>query len=118
MYSVTINNVEYKLLSLYDVAEKILFNEYSEDGLYNNFNDFIDEVSDTITIFGMSYNASVVLQKVDRIAYDCIFNEYVDSCVLDIANDIENILNDNMDSEIVYDNFGKQYTIKCHERGE
>lgn len=118
MYSVTINNVEYKLLSLYDVAEKILFNEYSEDSLYDNFNDFIDEVSDTINIFGMSYNASVVLQKVDRIAYDCIFNEYVDSCVLDIANDIENILNNNMDSEIVYDNFSNQYTIKCHEMGE
>lgn len=118
MYSVTINNVEYKLLSLYDVAEKILFNEYSEDGLYNNFDDFIDEVSDTINICGMSYDASVVLQKVDRIAYDCIFNEYVDSCVLDIANDIEKILNDNMDSEIVYDNFGNQYTIKYYERGE
>lgn len=118
MYSVTINNVEYKLLSLYDVAEKILFNEYSEDSLYDNFNDFIDEVSDTITIFGMSYNASIVLQKVDRIAYDCIFNEYVDSCVLDIANDIENILNDSMTSEIVYDNFDNQYTIKRYERGE
>ena len=118
MYSIIINNVEYKLLSLYDVAEKILFNEYSEDGLYNNFNDFIDEVSDTITIFGMSYNASVVLQKVDRIAYDCIFNEYIDSCILDIVNDIEKILNDNMDSEIVYDNFDNQYTIKHYERGE
>ena len=32
--------------------------------------------------------------------------------------DIENILNDNMDSENVYDNFGNQYTIKCYERGE
>ena len=118
MYSIIINNVEYKLLSLYDVAEKILFNEYSEDSLYDNFDDFIDEVSDIITIFGMSYNASIVLQKVDKIAYDCIFNEYIDSCILDIVNDIEKILNDSMTSEIVYDNFDNQYIIKCYERGE
>ena len=118
MYSVIINNAEYKLLSLYDVAEKILFNEYSEDRLYDNFNDFIDEASDTITIFGMSYDASIVLQKVDKIAYDCIFNEYIDSYILDIANDIEKILNDSMTSEIIYDNFDNQYTIKRYEMGE
>lgn len=115
MYSVIINNVEYKLLSLYDIAEKILFNEHSEDWLYDSFNDFIDEASGTITIFGMAYNASFVLQKVDKIAYDCIFSEYVDSCVLDIAHDIEMKLADSTAQEVIYNNFDNQYIIKRYQ---
>lgn len=112
MYSIIINDIEHKLLSLYDIAEKILLNEYSEDLLYDSFNDFIDETYDTITIFNMSYNASLVLQKVDKIAYDCIFSEYIDSYILDIAHDIETKLDDSITQEIIYDNFSNEYTIK------
>lgn len=112
MYSIIINNIEHKLLSLYDIAEQILLNEYSEDLLYNNFNDFIDEIYDTITIFDMSYNASLVLQKVDKIAYDCIFSEYIDSYISDIVNDIETELDNSITQEIIYNNFNNKYIIK------
>lgn len=52
------------------------------------FIDFIDETTPTITIWGMEYSASRVLQEIDPIAYRVGFNDWLDT--LDDCEDCEN----------------------------
>lgn len=40
------------------------------------FDDYIDEATPVVRILGLNYQASVVLKKIDPIAYDTIFDEY------------------------------------------
>lgn len=113
MYSIVINNIEYKLLSLYDVAEKILLNEYTDNSLHDDFDNFIDEIYSPITIFDITYNISFVFQQVDEIAYNCSFHEYKDSYITDIINDIKKeLLNNDEEQEILYKNSNNCYKIK------
>lgn len=50
--------------------------------------DFIDETTPAITIWGMEYSASRVLQEIDPIAYRVGFNDWLDT--LDDCEDCEN----------------------------
>jgi hypothetical protein len=43
------------------------------------YDDMIDEVSGEVKIGSLTYIASEVLRRIDPIAYDCGFNDYLDS---------------------------------------
>lgn len=59
-----------------------------ETGDYTDeYDDFIDEISGMVTVLGMEYYASTVLQEVDPIAYRCGLSDYVGS--LDRTESIE-----------------------------
>ena len=47
--------------------------EYS---YYEEFNDYLDEVTEPVEIFGMKYNASKVLYETDPIAYRVMLSDY------------------------------------------
>lgn len=49
--------------------------EPSED----EFNDYIDETTDVVRIWGMEYRASKVLQALDPVAYRCAYSDYADT---------------------------------------
>ena len=57
---------------------------YTYRELIAMYDDMLDECYDTIEIAGMSYCPSKVLEDVDPIAYDCGFNDYVDSLGIDL----------------------------------
>ena len=54
----------------YDAKE--IEQEVSED----EFDDFIDECEEVITIFGMKFNPSRILKELDPIAYRCSKSDY------------------------------------------
>ena len=46
------------------------------------YNDMIDECNPIVSIFGMEYLPSRVLEEIDPIAYNCGLADYLDSCGL------------------------------------
>ncbi len=74
---------------------KIKFEEFLKENFINyngreadtdfcdDYNDYIDETNEEITIMGMSYLPSKVLGDVDPIAYDCELSNYIDSLTRD-----------------------------------
>lgn len=59
--------------------------EYELEELYK---DFIDETTPMVSIWGMEYSPSQILQDVDPIAYRTGFNDWLDG--LDNCEDCEN----------------------------
>ena len=51
----------------------------SENELYRMYDDSLDEIWGDIAIAGLQYNCSIVLPKVDPVAYRCGFNDWLDS---------------------------------------
>lgn len=52
--------------------------------------DYIDEVHDTVVVFGMSYNASSVLQECDPVAFRCGLGDYESKIQAELEEAIEN----------------------------
>ena len=45
----------------------------------SNFDEYIDETNEMVTILGMKYSPSTVLQDTDPTAYRCCLADYIDS---------------------------------------
>ena len=58
--------------------------EYQLEELYK---EFIDDTTETITIWGMEYSASTVIREVDPIAYRVGFSDWLDG--LDACEDCD-----------------------------
>ena len=53
------------------------------------YDDMLDEIYGDVEFGGLSYPASLVLERVDPIAYRCGFNDYIDSLASDIEYELE-----------------------------
>lgn len=51
----------------------------SEYVSYDQYDDMLDEYSDFVTFGGLGYEPSFVLKRVDEVAYNIGYNDYVDS---------------------------------------
>ena len=49
--------------------------------------DWLDEIEGDVSILGMNYRTSYVLNEIDPIAYNCVFSDYLDS--LEIEDSLE-----------------------------
>ncbi len=84
---------------MYKVSFKINGEDYVEDfsSIEDIVNDFvtedyidscIDEVCDSIEMFGFEYLASVVLKSVDSVAYRAVYEEYIKAIIDDLKYEI------------------------------
>lgn len=73
-------NERYNALSkrLEDLEEQIDTYEIDPDDYINEYNELLDEFNE-ITINGMSYDASRILEETDPTAYRCGLVDYVDT---------------------------------------
>ena len=58
---------------------------------YDNYNDMLDDCSPIVKIGNLEYSPSYVLKNVDEIAYNCGYNEYIDSEISDLNSEIEDL---------------------------
>lgn len=61
-----------------------------EEYVYENFDEFIDEVNEEAVVMGYSFRASIVLKYADPILYRMMRDEYID----DYKKQIEEIEDD------------------------
>lgn len=59
------------------------YQEVSEYELQSMYDDMLDGVSETIQVFGLTYDPSHVLKELDPVAYRNGFNDYIDSMMQD-----------------------------------
>ena len=59
----------------------------SEHKLYEIYDETLDECHEEVEICGMFYSTSRVFKLVDKIAYDCGFNDYIDNDYQEINGD-------------------------------
>lgn len=59
------------------------YQEVSEYYLYEMYDDMLDGVSETIQVFGLTYDPSHVLKELDPVAYRTGFHDYIDSMMQD-----------------------------------
>ena len=52
------------------------------------YNDMLDDCYGEVEICGLEYSASIALQRVDTVAYNCGLNDFIDSIQQDIINEI------------------------------
>lgn len=75
--------------------------QYIADNLDDDmFDDMMDEGCEAVEIFGLKYSPSIVLERVDPIAYRCAFSDWADSVYSDIKYDIERM--DDGDADCFY----------------
>jgi len=51
-----------------------------ESQAYELYNEMLDELYSPISIVGIEFDPSRVLKELDPIAYQCGFNDWLDSC--------------------------------------
>ena len=56
-------------------TDKVVYDNELED----MFDDFLDEISPLVEVLGMKYNPSTVLKRIDQIAYNEEFNNWLDN---------------------------------------
>ena len=59
-------------------------NQTKINDLYSEFDDFLNESYPNINIAGIEFDAAYVLQKMDPIAYETTFYDWVDSLGIDL----------------------------------
>ena len=62
-----------------DLSNRMGNFELEESEYEDKYKDLIDELTGTIKIMGISFNASRILEELDPIAYNCGLSDYVDS---------------------------------------
>ena len=73
-------------------------NQTKINDLYSEFDDFLNESYPTVNIVGIEFDAAYVLQKMDPIAYETTFYDYVDSLGIDLdAEDEEDEIEDEIE---------------------
>ena len=86
-----VKEIQNKIIEVQDAIDS-----YEDGEMHDEYNDMIDECNGLVTIFGMEYNASHVLELVDPIAYRCGYNDYCDAPVSELQNELDS-LNDELD---------------------
>lgn len=92
-----------------EAADYILENAGKE--FEDEYDEMLDECYGSINICGIDYDASMVMYRVDKIAYECGMNDYMDSRASDMAYEIERM--DGGEEEEYYG-----YTITAEEEEE
>ncbi len=63
-----------------------------DDDLTEMFDDMLDETADgAIVVCGLTFTPSQVLKECDPIAYRLAFNEFLDSMILDLQEDLNRL---------------------------
>lgn len=57
----------------------------------DDYDEMLDECYETINICGYEYMPSVALRRVDKVAYDCGYNDYCDGLYSEIETTIANM---------------------------
>lgn len=57
--------------------------------LIGEYDDMLDDVYGEIRICGLSYAPSEALRRVNKVAYDCGYDDYVDSLYCDVLCEVE-----------------------------
>lgn len=88
-----------------ELAELISESIYEEE-----YDDMLDECYPEVEITGFSYSPSVALYRVDRIAYDCGFNDYKDIAYNDVLCELNSLCDGEM-----YSAYGVTVQVKEFE---
>ena len=72
------------------------------------YDEMLDECYEPVNICGYEYMPSVALYRVDKVAYDCGYNDYCDSLYSDIESTISRM--EAGDTEEMY-----CFTVTCEE---
>lgn len=64
-----------------------MYKKINESDAIEMYNDMLDEIYPELNIAGYSYQTSVVLKRVDLVAYNTGFNDWLDSMELEIENE-------------------------------
>lgn len=63
-----------------------------EDGSdYDSYDEILDDLNPEVKIGTLTYSPSQVLKNVDEIAYNCGYNDYINSIISDKESEIEEI---------------------------
>ena len=60
------------------------------DELYDDFDDYLDGTFDEVSIGALTFSASQVLKNVDKVAYRCEYNDYLDMRLEDLEYEFDN----------------------------
>jgi hypothetical protein len=85
------------------------------------FDDYIDEATPVVRVLGFNYTPSVVLKKIDPIAYDTVFDEfanhlYEDGTLIEGYNDDNFITCDECDT--ITDDYRDTLCKDCDKQAE
>ena len=72
------------------------------------YDEMLDDCYEAVEICGYKYSPSLALYRVDKVAYDCGYNDYCDSLYSDIKDTISHM--EAGDSEEMY-----RFTVQCEE---
>lgn len=81
MYTIDENNFE--------TAESAAHYIIDNADLIDEYNDMLDDCYDEIRICGLRYAPSEALRRVDKAAYDCGYEDYLDSLYWDVLCEVE-----------------------------
>ena len=98
---------EMEFTSVMDCAEYIVENGINEQ----EYDGMLDECHEMVTICGYEYYPSYALKNLDSVAYDCGFNDYKNSLLRDVEDEIER-----MENEEEMNFYG--YVVVCIEKVE
>ena len=69
--------------------EIVLYEEMSYEKT-DEYDNFLDELGD-VTIGSLTYSASRTLKQIDEIAYNCGFNDWADSRITELQEQIDDL---------------------------
>lgn len=83
MVSDEVTELQEELQTLKDRKEEL---ENQDNDI--EYDDMIDETTEVVTIWGMTYNPSQVLKEVDLTAYRCGHSDYNDGLISEVSDEI------------------------------
>lgn len=73
----------------FDSAEAAAHYIIDNADLTDEYDELLDEVYGDVRICGLRYAPSEALRRVDKVAYDCGYDSYVDSLYWDVLCEVE-----------------------------
>lgn len=74
---------------IFETAEKAAQYIIDNAGLADEYDEMLDDRYGEIHICGLTYAPSEALRRVDKVAYDCGYNDYLDSLYWDVLCEVE-----------------------------
>jgi chromosome segregation ATPase len=66
--------------------------EFEHGYYYDEYNEFLNEIhGDTVKIAGLEYDTAQTLEAIDPVAYRCGYDDYIDSEITRIDDEIEEL---------------------------
>lgn len=74
--------------TIYDTKTEA-YEALCEDDYYDEYDQSLDDCYPDFKMFGLFWNASYVLQKIDPIMYSCGYNEFLDYLADDLIEEVD-----------------------------